>query len=56
MYIRAIRLGIPLDASRDLISLDNYINDELIRRLGVEKTLSNDHSDHFFSEGVLKFY
>src|SRR3954452_6579018 len=35
MYIRAIRLGMPPDAPRDLTSLDNYINDELIRRLGV---------------------
>ena len=25
----------PPDAPRDLTSLDNYINDELIRRLGV---------------------
>ena len=35
MYIRAIRLGMPPDAPRDLTSLDNYINDELISRLGV---------------------
>src|SRR6266498_3516210 len=35
MYIHVIHLGMPPDASRDLISLDNYINDELIRRLGV---------------------
>src|SRR2546423_6295480 len=35
MYIRAVRLGMPPDAPRDLTSLDNYINDELIRRLGV---------------------
>src|SRR6266542_664593 len=35
MYIRAVRLGMPPDASRDLTSLDNYINDELIRRLGI---------------------
>ena len=35
MYISAIRLGMPPDAPRDLTSLDNYINDELIRRLGV---------------------
>ncbi|GBB87013.1 hypothetical protein RclHR1_13470009 [Rhizophagus clarus] len=35
MYIRAVRLGMPSDAPRDLTSLDNYINDELIRRLGV---------------------
>ncbi|UZO14848.1 uncharacterized protein OCT59_006292 [Rhizophagus irregularis] len=35
MYIRAVRLGMPPDALRDLTSLDNYINDELIRRLGV---------------------
>jgi hypothetical protein len=38
MYIRALRLGMPPDAPRDLISLDNYINDELIRRLGVNNT------------------
>jgi hypothetical protein len=35
MYIRAVHLGMPPDAPRDLTSLDNYINDELIRRLGV---------------------
>ena len=35
MYIRAVRLEMLPDASRDLTSLDNYINDELIRRLGV---------------------
>ncbi|RIA79361.1 hypothetical protein C1645_840869 [Glomus cerebriforme] len=35
MYIRAVRLGMPPDVPRDLTSLDNYINDELIRRLGV---------------------
>ena len=35
MYIRAVRLGMPPDAPRDLTSLDNYINDELIRRLGL---------------------
>ena len=35
MYIRAVRLGMPVDAPKDLTSLDNYINDELIRRLGV---------------------
>ena len=28
-------MGIPPDAPRDLTSLDNYINDKLIRRLGV---------------------
>ena len=28
----------PIDASKDLTSLDNYINDELIRRLGVANT------------------
>src|SRR4051812_35507670 len=33
MYIRAVRLGMSVDAPKDLISLDNYINDELIRRL-----------------------
>src|SRR3989442_14734990 len=38
MYIRAVRLGMPSDAPRDLTSLDNYINDELIRRLGVANT------------------
>src|SRR6266496_4652889 len=35
MYIHTICLGIPPNAPRDLTSLDNYINDELIRRLGV---------------------
>ena len=34
MYIRAVRLGMPPNAPRDLTSLDNYINDELIKRLG----------------------
>ena len=34
MYICAVRLGMPPDAPRDLTSLDNYINDELIKRLG----------------------
>ncbi|PKY33090.1 hypothetical protein RhiirB3_394529 [Rhizophagus irregularis] len=38
MYIRAVRLGMPVDAPKDLTSLDNYINDELIRRLGVNNT------------------
>src|SRR6266498_4259803 len=35
MYIRAVWLEMPVDAPKDLISLDNYINDELIRRLGI---------------------
>ena len=35
LYIRAVRLGMPPDAPRDLTSLDNYINDELIRRLSL---------------------
>src|SRR5947207_14763198 len=35
MYIRAVHLEMPPDAPRDLKFLDNYINDELIRRLGV---------------------
>src|SRR5436305_12848973 len=35
MYIYAVRLGMPPDAPKDLTSLNNYINDELIRRLGV---------------------
>ncbi|CAB4393911.1 unnamed protein product [Rhizophagus irregularis] len=35
MYICAVCLGMPPDAPRDLTSLDNYINDELIRRLDV---------------------
>ncbi|CAB4485467.1 unnamed protein product [Rhizophagus irregularis] len=34
MYIRAVRLGMPPNAPRDLTSLDNYINDKLIKRLG----------------------
>ena len=33
MYIRAVRLGMPPDTPRDLTSLDNYINDELMRRM-----------------------
>jgi len=35
MFICAVCLGMPPDAPRDLTSLDNYINDELIRRLGI---------------------
>ena len=35
MYIYAVRLGMPPDAPKDLTSLNNYINDELIRRLGI---------------------
>ncbi len=35
MYIRAMCLEMLSNASRDLTSLDNYINDELIRRLDV---------------------
>ena len=38
MYIHAICLGMLPDTPRDLTSLDNYINDELIRRLGVANT------------------
>src|SRR2546423_12007305 len=38
MYIRAVRLEMPVDAPKDLTSLDNYINDKLIRRLGVTNT------------------
>ncbi|RIA91886.1 hypothetical protein C1645_821437, partial [Glomus cerebriforme] len=38
MYIRAVRLGMLVDAPKDLTSLDNYINDELIRRSGVANT------------------
>ena len=38
MYIRAVRLGMPPDVPRDLTSLDNYINDELIKRLDVANT------------------
>jgi hypothetical protein len=38
MYIHAICLGMPPDAPRDLTFLNNYINDELIRRLGVANT------------------
>ena len=34
MFIRAVYLEMPPDAPRDLTSLDNYINDELIKRLG----------------------
>jgi hypothetical protein len=35
MYIHAVHLEMPLDAPKDLTSLDNYINDELIKRLDV---------------------
>ena len=38
MYIRAVCLKMPPDAPRDLTSLDNYINDELIRRLDITNT------------------
>ncbi len=38
MYIRAVHLEMPVDVSKDLIFLDNYINDELIRRLGIANT------------------
>ncbi len=38
MYICAVCLGMPPDASRDLIFLDNYINNELIRRLDIANT------------------
>ena len=38
MYIRAVRLRMPPDTPRDPMFLDNYINDELIRRLGVANT------------------
>jgi len=34
MYIRAVHLEMPPNVPRDLTSLDNYINDELIKRLG----------------------
>ena len=35
MYVLARRLGMPLDASRNVASLDNYINDELIKKLDI---------------------
>ena len=35
MYIRAMCLEMLSNASRDLTSLDNYINDELIRRFDI---------------------
>ena len=38
MYIRAVQLGMSVDAPKDLTFLDNYINDELIRRLDVANT------------------
>ncbi len=38
IYIRAVCLEMPPNASRDLTSLDNYINDELIKRLDVANT------------------
>src|SRR5437764_15332345 len=38
MYIRAVRLGMQVNTPKDLTSLDNYINDELIRRLGIANT------------------
>ena len=33
MYALSRRLGMPVDALRDATSLDNYINDELMRRM-----------------------
>ena len=38
IYIRAVRLEMPPNVPRDLTFLDNYINDELIRRLDVANT------------------
>ncbi len=38
MYIHAVHLGMPVDVSKVLTSLDNYINDELIRRLDIANT------------------
>ncbi len=38
MYIHAVHLGILVDASKELTSLDNYINDELIKRLNIFNT------------------
>src|ERR1043165_7306947 len=38
LTVRTVRLGMPPDALRDLTFLDNYINDELIRRLDVANT------------------
>ena len=35
IYIHTIRLEILSNILRDLTSLNNYINDELIRRLGI---------------------
>src|ERR1051325_7372268 len=35
MYIRAVRLGMPPNAPRDLSSLDNYINNELIKMMPI---------------------
>ncbi|GBB92649.1 hypothetical protein RclHR1_02040011 [Rhizophagus clarus] len=38
MYIRAKRLGLPSGAPKDVTFLDEYINDELIKRLGLIET------------------
>ena len=35
MYVLARRLRMPFDAPRDVTSLNNYIDDELIRRLDI---------------------
>jgi hypothetical protein len=35
MYIFSKRLGMPDDASRDITSLNDYINDELMRRMNI---------------------
>uniref|UniRef100_U9TFS9 RNI-like protein n=1 Tax=Rhizophagus irregularis (strain DAOM 181602 / DAOM 197198 / MUCL 43194) TaxID=747089 RepID=U9TFS9_RHIID len=35
MYVLARRLEMPFDALRNVASLDNYINDELIKRLNI---------------------
>jgi hypothetical protein len=35
MYTLSRRLGMPVDAPRDITSLDDYINDELMRRMDI---------------------
>ena len=49
MYALSRRLGMPVDAPRDITSLDDYINDELMRRLDVVQWgIKSQWSDSIF--------
>ena len=41
MYALSKRLGMPDDAPRDIMSLDDYINDELMRRMDIVGSVIN---------------